>query len=146
MSRSQDLGNLFVKDLKRLKEEVILYQDQKLLWIKKGDIKNPAGNLALHICGNLQHFVGAVLGQSTYVRDRSFEFEGRVSHEELIKEIDITISTINDFFESFPVDKLDDIYPLEVFDHPMTNFYFLNHLHGHLNYHLGQINYHRRFI
>ena len=37
-------------------------------------------------------------------------------------------------------------YPIEVFGQPMTTGYFLTHLATHLNYHLGQINYHRRLV
>ena len=37
-------------------------------------------------------------------------------------------------------------YPLEVFGHAMTTEFFLVHLATHLNYHLGQINYHRRLL
>jgi uncharacterized damage-inducible protein DinB len=37
-------------------------------------------------------------------------------------------------------------YPLQVLGYPMTTTYFLVHLYGHLNYHLGQVNYLRRLL
>ncbi len=41
---------------------------------------------------------------------------------------------------------LEAEYPILVFDHKTSTEYLLVHLTGHLNYHLGQINYHRRLI
>mgnify|MGYP006200192111 CR=1 FL=1 len=43
-------------------------------------------------------------------------------------------------------DDLAHNYPVEVFDRAVTTGYFLVHLATHLNYHLGQINYHRRLL
>jgi uncharacterized damage-inducible protein DinB len=43
-------------------------------------------------------------------------------------------------------DSLADEYPIVVFKDKMTTGYFLIHLVGHLGYHLGQINYHRRLL
>jgi uncharacterized damage-inducible protein DinB len=43
-------------------------------------------------------------------------------------------------------ETLNSIYPSNVFGYEMTTEYFLVHLYGHLDYHLGQINYHRRLL
>ena len=42
--------------------------------------------------------------------------------------------------------RLDSVHPRQLpgFPDKMNSRYFLIHLYGHLNYHLGQINYHRR--
>jgi len=79
------------RDLKRLEEEISLYPSEETLWTIAGTIKNPAGNLCLHLCGNLQHYIGAVLGGSDYKRNRDREFAVRnISRDTLISEIQKT--------------------------------------------------------
>ena len=70
----ETLSQLFLRDLDKLKTEITSFKDEKKIWEISGDIKNSAGNLCLHLCGNLQHFIGAVLGNSGYVRNRDAEF------------------------------------------------------------------------
>ena len=146
MNISEEFKKLFERDLLKLKEEVNAYLNEDDMWIKQGEIKNSAGNLAMHLAGNLQHFIGQVLNESGYIRQRSFEFDGKLSRKELITEIEKTIEAVNSFFTSANNDIYEQSYPLEVFGHPMTCFYFISHLQGHLNYHLGQVNYHRRIL
>jgi hypothetical protein len=64
----------FLRDLEKLKTEISSFKDESNLWKISGDIKNSAGNLCLHLCENLQHFIGAVLGNSGCVRNRDAEF------------------------------------------------------------------------
>ncbi|MCA1588864.1 MAG: DUF1572 domain-containing protein [Acidobacteria bacterium] len=139
------LAELYTRDLDRLKTEIELFRDEADLWKTTGEITNSAGNLCLHICGNLQHFVGSVLGDTGYIRDRDAEFASRdFSRGELISQIDHTSKIVKATLGKLSSDDLARNYPLKVFDHPMTTEYFLVHLTTHLNYHLGQINYHRR--
>ncbi|GAB4247133.1 MAG: hypothetical protein Tsb0034_26260 [Ekhidna sp.] len=141
-----DLKELFVRDLEILKQELNAYKNEELLWDLRGEIKNTGGNLAMHLCGNLQHYLGAVLLKTDYKRDRPFEFEGRMTRQEILEEVATTIRVVSTFFDTYNVSRLQSIYPLEVFGHPMSIMYFVLHLHSHLNYHLGQINYHRRIL
>src|SRR5262245_5351521 len=48
--------------------------DETALWAKPVEPGNSIGHLILHLTGNLNHFVGAQLGGSGYVRDREREF------------------------------------------------------------------------
>jgi uncharacterized damage-inducible protein DinB len=117
------------------------------MWEVTGDLSNSAGNLCLHICGNLQHFIGSVLGVSGYKRDRDSEFSRKnIPMDEIIRKIDHTIFTVKKTLNELDVNKLDEIYPINVFGKEMTTRFFLAHLTTHLNYHLGQINYHRRLL
>ena len=68
---SDTVRTLFLRDLRALRREIEAYSDERLLWETRGGITNSAGNLALHLCGNLQHFIGARLGNTGYVRDSS---------------------------------------------------------------------------
>jgi len=141
------LIQLFERDLEKLKTEITAYKTTSKMWEVSGDISNSAGNLCLHICGNLQHFIGSVLGVSGYKRDRDSEFSRKnIPVDELIKKIDHTSFTVKKTLNDLDVNKLDEIYPINVFGKEMTTAFFLAHLTTHLNYHLGQINYHRRLI
>lgn len=142
----KDLAAVFEKDLKKLREEVLQYDSEDLLFAKAEGITNSGGNLAMHLCGNLRHFIGAVLGNSGYVRNRSEEFEGRFDREKIIADIDESRAIVKTTLESLTETDQTKIYPQNVFGSEMTVGYFLMHLLGHLNYHLGQINYHRRLI
>ncbi len=139
------LLELFERDLKRLKTEVDAHHSETALWLVKGDIKNSAGNLCLHLVGNLKHFIGAILGNSAYVRNRDLEFNARnVPRAEIALMIDETTKVVTSTLPGLSDDELAAPYPIEVFGKEMTTAFFLIHLHSHLNYHLGQINYHRR--
>ncbi len=141
------LSELYARDLSKLKEEIGLYANETDLWMTSGEITNSAGNLTLHLVGNLRHFFGAVLGETGYVRDRDKEFsDSGVSRAELIAGIDQAASDVRSTLEKLTADDLASTYPIEVFGHPMTTEFFLIHLATHLNYHLGQINYHRRLL
>ncbi|MEP7149952.1 MAG: DinB family protein [Acidobacteriota bacterium] len=141
------LLELYERDLTRLKTEIEQFADEADLWKTSGGITNSAGNLCLHLTGNLQHFIGAVLGNSGYVRDRDAEFStAGTSKSDLLAEIDSTAETLKVTLAKLTDDDFTKTYPIEVFGQPMTTGYFLTHLATHFNYHLGQINYHRRLL
>ena len=143
----ETLVEIYERDLNKLKEEIYLCKNENDLWVVKGEIKNSAGNLCLHLCGNLLHFIGAVLGKSGYVRQREKEFsEKNIPVEKLISEIENTISVIKKVLSEMKENDLEKIYPIHVFGKEMTTGFFLIHLTTHFNYHLGQINYHRRLL
>lgn len=141
------LKKLFERDLKKLTEEINLYKDEENLWKVDRGISNSAGNLCLHLIGNLNHFIGATLGNSGYIRNRELEFLYKdVPKTVLLQSIQETlqtvISTLNDVLEN----DLTKEYPIVVFAEPSSIGFVLTHLATHLNYHLGQINYHRRLL
>ena len=141
------LIKLYKRELNRLKDQISLFSNNDILWKIDADIKNSAGNLAIHLIGNLNHFIGATLGNSGYIRQRDKEFNDKdVSKELIVNQIDEITVILEEVFSSLTKEDLDKKYPLEVFGKPMTTEYFLLHLYGHLNYHLGQINYHRRLL
>ncbi len=142
------LKQLFERDLQKLRTELDAYSDEDQLWILEGSINNTAGNLMLHICGNLQHFVGAVLGQSGYIRTRDKEFGLKnVPRAEIESQIDETMKIVSQTLDKLTDEDLNKAYPLIIFNNQeMSTNFFLIHLSGHLMYHLGQINYHRRLL
>lgn len=141
------LAFLFDRDLRKLESEIGQYRNDEDLWIVDREIKNSGGNLCMHLCGNLQNYIGAVLGNSGYVRNREKEFSVKgLSKNELKAEIVKTRETVENVLEKLKSTGMPEIYPEEVLGYPMTTSFFLVHLYGHLNYHLGQINYHRRIL
>ena len=141
------LIQLYERDLDKLREEIEAFSDEADLWKTTGEITNSAGNLCQHLTGNLQHFFGGVLGDTGYVRDRDAEFTSKEkTREDLLSEIDAARMSVKSTLEKLSNDEFSKAYPIEVFGHPMTTGYFLTHLATHFNYHLGQINYHRRLL
>lgn len=139
------LAEIYERDLNKLRAEIELYDNEADLWKTGGEITNSGGNLCLHLVGNLRHFFGAVLGGTGYVRDRDAEFSsGGVSRADLLAGTDAALNDVLSTLQKLSDADLAKTYPLEVFGHPMTTGFFLTHLATHFNYHLGQINYHRR--
>jgi uncharacterized damage-inducible protein DinB len=141
------LKTLFLRDLGKLKVEIGLYQDEKNIWHIDKQIANTAGNLCLHLIGNLNTYIGAELGDTGYIRHRELEFSLRdIPRAELIKGIDETAQMLTTTFDKISDKQLTEEYPQIVMDGKVTTGYFLTHLAMHLSYHLGQVNYHRRLL
>ncbi len=144
---TEDLNALFIRDLTKLKTEIEEYQNEEMIWKTDKNISNSAGNLALHLVGNLSYFVGAILGNSGYVRNRELEFSLKdVPRAELIQQIEKATETVTLTLQNLSSEDLGKEFPGEPLGYKMTTGYFLIHLFGHLSYHLGQINYHRRML
>lgn len=141
------LKSMFVRDLDRLHFQISNFTSDINLWRVDPGITNSAGNLALHIVGNLNAFVGAELGGTGYIRDRHAEFSSKnVPIEHLLSEIVKTKNMVIQVLDSLTESQLDDTYPKIVFKESMSTKYFLIHLTTHLAYHLGQVNYYRRLF
>ena len=141
------LYDLYERDLDKVLEELKSYNKEENLWKINGEISNSGGNLILHICGNLRHFIGAMLGGSSYIRQRDDEFNLKhVKKSEMIDGIKQTKKIVLETLSEIDESKLEENYPKNVFGKEMSTRFFLFHLYGHLNYHLGQINYHRRLL
>jgi len=135
------------RDLKKLSDELMGYADETLIWKIADGIANSAGNLTLHMCGNLRHFIGATLGKDGYVRNREAEFSDKnVSRNKLLAEIELTRAAVKKALTAMNDGALKDDYPLNVLGEVKSNEFFLTHLVAHFNYHLGQVNYHRRLV
>jgi hypothetical protein len=140
------LAELFERDLLKLKTELNAFNDEDNIWRKTDGVSNSAGTLVLHLLGNLNYTIGALLGGSGYVRNREQEFSlTDVPREKLIAEIESTIAAVKNGLENADATKLKETYPLEIVGQKST-VYYLAFFYGHFNYHLGQINYLRRIL
>jgi len=144
---TNELIVFFERDLKKLITEIELYKNEKNIWRVADTIFNSTGNLALHLVGNLHTFIGKEIGKTNYIRNRDLEFsEKNIPRQQLINSINDTIKMIKDSLASLSNEELKKDYPVLKFEKVETTEYLLFHLATHLNYHLGQVNYHRRLL
>jgi uncharacterized damage-inducible protein DinB len=141
------LRTLLVRELHAFEREIEMFPDDACVWKTVPGVTNSAGNLALHVCGNLQHFVGRVLGGSSYIRNRDVEFNRRSgSRAELVEEIHTTVSVVETVVPALDDDTLSRVYPDAPGGLEITTSLFLLHLSAHLAHHLGQAGYLRRIV
>ena len=144
---TNDLQTLFQRDLLKIIAELELFEFEAALWTTAAGGSNAAGNLALHVVGNLNQYIGVKLGATDFQRDRPAEFASRdIPKQQLIAQLRDTAMMIDEVLSQLSAAQLEEIYPEEVFGYAMTTGHFLIHLYGHLNYHLGQVNYLRRVL
>jgi hypothetical protein len=141
------LVEFYARDLRKLIEEVNLFENEDNLWKTRGSVKNSSGNLVLHIVGGLNYLIGATLARNGYVRNRDQEFIRKgVERRILVAALDNLIQMITKTLNALTPDDMEAEYPI-FFDKPKTSVsYVLLQLSLHLNYHLGQINYLRRIL
>lgn len=143
----ESLVKLYDRDLQNLRNEIEAYGNEADLWLIKSEISNSGGNLCLHLIGNLNHYIGHQLGGTDYVRNRPLEFSDKdVPKAILIEKIEATRAMLKQILPSISDETLAKNHTEEFYGGNDNNEFFLIHLLSHLNYHLGQINYHRRLI
>ena len=141
------IKSIFIRDLSKLKGEIESYPDENSIWEIRSDINNSAGNLTLHLIGNLNTYIGAELNKTGYIRNRELEFTLKnIPRVQLIQSIEDTISVIENVLDQLSVKDLKKEYPTLIWEKKTSTEYVLIHLTTHLAYHLGQINYHRRLL
>ncbi len=143
----ESLAKLYDRDLQKLRNEIEAYENEADLWKTNAEITNSAGNLCLHLIGNLNHYIGHQLGGTDYVRNRPLEFSDKdVPKTILIERIEATRIMLQAILPNISSQLLHQKHTEEFYGGNDTNEFFLIHLLSHLNYHLGQVNYHRRLI
>lgn len=138
---------LLARELRTFASEIELFPDDATVWATVPGIHNSAGNLALHVCGNLQHYVGVVLGGTAYERHRDLEFSRRKgTRAEIVGEIESTVRVVRAVIPTLDVATLARDYPEVVAGRVIETSVFLTHLCAHLALHLGQAGYLRRML
>jgi len=134
-----DVRRVLTRELEALAREVELFPDDDVLWRTVPGVTNSAGNLALHACGNLEHFVGAVLGGTGYVRDRPAEFATRTGRRaDVARQLRETAAVVTNAIARVPESALAAPYPEPHDGVQLSCGLFLLHLCVHLAFHLGQ--------
>jgi len=141
------LAALFSRDLTRLIQELQAFPNDGTLWRQAPGVKNSAGNLVLHLEGNLREFIGRQLGQVAYTRARDYEFVlAGISRDDLVQRMEHVRELVATVVSRLSENELASTYPEDVLGTALTSHAFLVHLYGHLNFHLGQIDYLRRIL
>jgi hypothetical protein len=138
------IAHLMLRELDTFKRQIEAFPDDEGPWTAQPGIANTAGTLALHCAGNIQHFIGARLGGTGYVRQRDLEFSRRgVPRKEILAELDRSIDVARWLSGKSDAD-IPAVFP-DPFGGKLVNTdVMLVHLAVHLGYHLGQADYHRR--
>jgi uncharacterized damage-inducible protein DinB len=140
---------MIMRDLRGTEEQIAAYPDDESLWIVKPGISNSAGVLAIHVAGAVSHFIGSILGNNGYKRDRDAEFASHgKSRDEVRAIIQKAISEVGDALDSVSDLQIASAYPLPfgLAQVEARTSDVLIHLAVHIAYHLGQIDYHRRLL
>jgi hypothetical protein len=157
MTVGQGLAVLFYRDLTRLIQELQAFPSDETVWQRTAGVKNSAGNLALHLEGNLREYIGRQLGQREYIgrqlgqvaynrtREQEFALTG-VSRDGLVRRMEGVRELVNKAVSRLSDRELLAPYPERLLEAELSSHAFLVHLHGHLNFHLGQIDYLRRIL
>jgi len=142
-----DFSLSLVRELEGFKRELALFPDDESVWTTLPGVTNSAGNLALHLSGNLQHFIGAVLGGTGYVRNRELEFGQRSGpRENIYQQLDAAIEVVRKVLPDVSDAALDADFPEAVMGTEFRTGTFLAHLVAHAGFHLGQAGYLRRIL
>lgn len=143
----EDLKILYLREVATLERELDLYPDDASVWKQLPGLPNAAGTLFLHVSGSLQHFFGATLGKTGYVRDRAAEFSKRdVPRNEIREELSKARQGVRAGFANLTEEHLGQGFPVQYADTEVSTQLTLLQFLSHLAYHLGQIDYHRRVV
>ena len=138
---------MLLREMAAVQRSVQAYPDDASVWAQPDGVPNAGGTLVLHLAGNLQHYVGAVLGGNGYVRDRAAEFSRRdVPRAALLAEVAAALSAVERTLPTLREESLSQPYSEKIGGRVLTIETFLVHLATHLAYHLGQLDYHRRVV
>lgn len=144
---TEHLRLVIVRELRTFAEEVRLFPDDSSLWQTVPGVTNSVGNLSSHVCGNFQHYVGRVLGGTSYQRHRDVEFSRRSgTRADVIAELNRTIAVVDDVLPRLSAEVLAADYPEVLNGRIIETSLFLLQLAVHLSMHLGQAGYLRRML
>ncbi len=139
------LKRVLVRDLEGLRKQLNAYAEEEQLWVLQTGISNSGGTLALHLIGNVRHYIGAIIGGSGFVRDRDAEFGSRnISVSDIGESIDRAIEEVSSALDLVTDEMMEREYSIAVGGSRLSTGQFLTHLINHFGYHLGQLDYHRR--
>jgi uncharacterized damage-inducible protein DinB len=141
------LERILVRDIRGLMSEIEAYPADATVWETAPGVTNSGGTLALHVAGNVQYFIGAVLNSSGFVRDRDAEFASRgLPRAKLLAELEAAVAAVEQTLPRLTNTELAAEFPVPVAGRRVRTADMLVHLAAHLGYHLGQVDYHRRFV
>lgn len=109
------------------------------VWAREGTHENAVGNLVLHLCGNLDQWVGHTLGGAPDTRNRTAEFAttGGLTRNQLAAALQASIERAIGVVETLTPERLAT--PVTTQDGERTVLAVVYQVIGHLQQHAGQI-------
>ncbi len=137
-----EASRVFLRDdympkLRRCVEEL----SEEDLWWRPNECSNSAGNLMLHLCGNLRQWIVSSVGGVAFDRDRDAEFAARgpipkaallANLEQVVGDVDTVLATVQ---------EAGLLTRLKIQKYDVTKMQAIYHVIEHFSYHLGQILY-----
>ena len=141
------LIDIYNNELDKLNDELMAYESDELIWKTIGENKITAGNNCLIISGIMQQYIGSMIGEFEYMRNKEAELKAKfMSKERLAEEITNTRKVVIATLEEVSKIDLMKIYPTTEFKEPVTTEFYLLHILKTLSFYVGQIAYHRQLI
>jgi uncharacterized damage-inducible protein DinB len=111
------------------------------VWWRPNDECNSAGNLVLHLCGNIRQWIIHGVGGAADTRDRDAEFaeRGPLPKAELLARLENTLADVDRALQSITAEDLSRPRRIQGFDQTVLSAIF--HVVEHFSYHTGQIIY-----
>jgi len=131
--------NRLVREMPPQIHECLGILDDGQIWWRANDTSNSIGNLVVHLCGSLRHFVGRGIGGSDYVRDREAEFaeRGPLPKAALTTLLEGTVAETDRVLTSLTPERLHDTTRNIETAMPVVDC--LMRMSHHWAYHVGQI-------
>jgi uncharacterized damage-inducible protein DinB len=109
------------------------------VWTRNSENENSVGNLVLHLCGNVNQWIGAgVAGKpDTRVRDREFTARGDVQPAELGQRLSSTVGEVVKTIRGLTPERLVEQTTIQKYT--ITVLEAVYHVVEHFAQHTGQI-------
>lgn len=116
---------------------------EEQFWTRPFPFGNSMGNLILHLNGNLAYYIGAILEDSGYTRDRENEFcrEQSMSRESALRKFSLTVDEVLKSLESQNESDWSAEYTAEGVDDVHDRFSIFLRCSVHFHHHIGQMIY-----
>lgn len=131
-----------IKKLEQLSGRIAVCLDSLTddqIWLRSGENANAAGNLVLHLCGNVRQWIIHGIGGEPDHRMRDLEFatRGDISRDDLKAKLAMTIEEACSVIRSLPEERLRERMNLQ--GHDISVMEAIYHVVEHFSGHTGQI-------
>jgi uncharacterized damage-inducible protein DinB len=109
------------------------------VWARGGENENAAGNLMLHLAGNVRQWIVSGVGgkPDVRVRDREFSARGGISKDDLLERLEAAVEDAIQVIEALPPERLAERIVVQKYD--VTVLEAIAHVVEHFAMHTGQI-------
>jgi uncharacterized damage-inducible protein DinB len=136
----KDARDGFEKYLPRIVRCLQLLTEKEIWWRPNG-ASNAAGNIVLHLCGNLRQWVISGLGGAPDVRERDLEFSERnpIPRRKLIRQLKTAVGEACEVIDGMSAESMLREFTIQGFR--VSGLVAIVHVYEHFAYHAGQMTY-----